>query len=214
MRVREAKVPPSRQMRPASTAKSTGRFRHDPANCIPLSTHPVVMRTVSHHEPPRAVPVSATLVLGLALLVAGLVSSCDQGLAPPKAPPTGRLQGTIAYVESTWPPRVAVRDLRFVALPFVPRDTSDLFRDLDQLVISEPLRYGVAQDTFVIPNVPAGTYVYSGVAQQFSADVLDWRPVGLVEQDGGIVQVRAGMTTTVRVMVDFTQPPPFPPSQP
>lgn len=154
------------------------------------------------------------MMVFLAMVGAGLLASCDQGLAPPDEAPAGRLEGTITYVESSWPPRAEVRDLRFVALPFIPQDTSDLFRDLDQLVISDPLRYGVAQDTFVIADVPAGTYVYNGVAQQFSPDVLDWRPVGLVDENGGLLQVRTGMTTTVHVTVDFTQPPPFPPSQP
>lgn len=126
----------------------------------------------------------------------------------------GRLTGTITYVEASWPPRDSVRDLRFVALPFVPQDTSDLFRDLDDLVIGESLEYGVARDSFAIDAVPAGTYVYAGVAQQYSPDVLDWRPVGLVEDDGGILQVRDGLTTTVHLSVDFTNPPPFPPPQP
>jgi hypothetical protein len=149
-------------------------------------------------------------VLGLLLLG----TACDHGLAPPDEPPTGRLQGTISYDVSSWPPQDEVRDLRFVALPFVPRDTSDLFRDLDRLVISSSLAYGVSRDTFIIDGVPAGTYVYSGVAQQFSPDVLDWRPVGLVDANGGFLQIRDGGTTTVEVMVDFANLPPFPPPQP
>ncbi|NBC18034.1 MAG: hypothetical protein GVY18_12055 [Bacteroidetes bacterium] len=164
--------------------------------------------------PPTASYLAHALHWGLGLCLVLLTAACEQGLAPPDAPPTGRLVGTITYDVASWPPRDSVRDLRFVALPFVPRDTSDLFRDLDQLVISEPLAYGVPRDTFTIDGVPAGTYVYGGVAQQYSPDVLDWRPVGLVEQNGGIILVRDGLTTIVRVSVDFANPPPFPPQQP
>lgn len=142
-----------------------------------------------------------------------MVSGCDGGLVPPDSPPVGIIRGEVHYL-GTWPPADSFNDLRFVALPFIPRDTADLFRDLTRLVFSESLPLNRDLDTFVVVDVPAGTYVYSGVAQQFSDDVLDWRPLGLVEDEGGIFVVRSGETTAVSVRVDFADMPPFPPPQP
>lgn len=147
-------------------------------------------------------------------LFALLLAGCDHGLEPPDAPGTGTIRGTIFYTDNgaTWPSADSLRDLRFVALPFVPRDTLDLFRDLSQLVFSPTrLRTRVMQDTFSVLNVEAQTYVYSGVAQQFGTGLLDWRPVGLYEENGGIFQVRPGEVTELTITVDFRNLPPFPP---
>jgi len=123
----------------------------------------------------------------------------------------GSIEGVVTYDPASWPPSEEVFDLRFVALPFVPRDSTDLLSDLNALVISRGLQYNVASDTFRIDNVNVGTYVYNGVAQQFGSGLLDWRPVGLYEANGGIFQVRPGETTHVEVFVDFNNLPPFPP---
>lgn len=142
------------------------------------------------------------LLLALLLIYTG----CDHGLEPPDAPPFGSIQGTVTYT-GTWPPGDSLRDLRFFALPFVPQDTLDLFRDLNQLVFSERLRYNVSDDSFSIDSVQAQIYVYSGVAQQFSRNLLDWRPVGLAT----LFQVRPGEVTELSITVDFNHIPPFPP---
>lgn len=140
-----------------------------------------------------------------------LLAGCDQGLAPPEEPPMGAIQGYVTYSDRpTWPPRDSLRDLRFVALPFVPRDTVDLLQ-LNRLVFSERLAYRVARDTFHIDDVPAQAYVYNAVAQQFTRDILDWRPVGLYEENGGLLVVRPDETTFVEISVDFRNLPPFPP---
>jgi len=144
-------------------------------------------------------------LLILALL---LLTGCDHGLSPPDAPPYGTIRGSITYADrAAWPPRDSLNDLRFFALPFVPRDTLDLFRDLNQLVFSDRLRYYTAADSFVIDSVQAQLYVYGGVAQQFSRNLLDWRPVGLAH----LFQVRPGEVTELTITVDFNNLPPFPP---
>ncbi len=143
----------------------------------------------------------------LALLL--IYTRCDHGLEPPEAPPFGSIRGTVTYV-GVWPSLDSLRDLRFVALPFVPRDTLDLFRDLSQLVFSERLVYYVEADTFdtfFVDSVQAQLYVYSGVAQKFSSRLFDWRPVGLAE----LFQVRPGEVTELSIRVDFDNIPPFPP---
>ena len=145
----------------------------------------------------------------LALLL--IYTRCDHGLEPPDAPPFGSIRGTVTYV-GPWPSGDSLRDLRFVALPFVPRDTLDLFRDLSQLVFSERLAYDVQPDsfdTFFIDSVQAQIYVYSGVAQKFSGRLFDWRPVGLAD----LFQVLPGEVTELSIRVDFDNIPPFPPGK-
>jgi hypothetical protein len=150
--------------------------------------------------------------LACLLLALPLAVGCDHGLAPPPVPPAGAIRGIVVYVghPDAWPPRDEVRDLRFVAMRFVPRDTAD-FLQLNRMVISETLRYRVPSDTFFIDDVAAGIFPFSGVAQHFSDDLLAWRPVGLYEGDGGLFEVRPGEVTEVSVTVDFKNPPRFPP---
>jgi hypothetical protein len=137
---------------------------------------------------------------------------CDHGLEPPGDIPAGAIAGSITYI-GTWPPREQVRDLRFVAMRFVPQDTLD-FLQLNRMAISNGLRYGVQSDTFTIRNVEPGAFLYSGVAQQVTSDLLSWRPVGLLDGDGGLYTVESGETTTVSLTVDFANPPLFPPQIP
>ncbi len=113
------------------------------------------------------------------------------------------------YTDS-WPSEAELEDLRFIAMRFVPQDTTDFFR-LNEMAISQGLPTGVDRHEFRLENVQAGTYFYSGVAQKYGPELLDWRPVGLVESDGGVFTVPRGGTVTVSVVVDFDNPPLFPP---
>ncbi len=149
------------------------------------------------------------LLVLLALLL--LYTGCDHGLEPPDAVPLGAIQGSITYTHGreNWPSGDSLRDLRFFALPFVPQDTLDLFRDLNVLVFSDRLAYRVESQQVFIDSVEAKTYVYSGVAQQFSRNIFDWRPVGLAP----VFEVRPGEVTEIEIEVDFLNLPPFPPRQ-
>lgn len=144
----------------------------------------------------------------LLLLLWLLTAGCDHGLEPPEAAPFGAIRGTITYVQppNAWPSD-SLFDLRFFALPFIPQDTLDLFRDLNQLVFSDRLAFRVTEDGFFIDSVQAQIYLYSGVARQFTRNLLDWHPVGLAP----IYQVRPGEVTEVTITVDFENLPPFPP---
>ena len=142
----------------------------------------------------------------LPALVALLLAACDHGLAPPDVPPSGAIRATITY-RGAWPPADSLFDLRFVAMPFVPRDTADIL-DLARIVFSpQPLPYHVSADTVVLVGVPAKTFVYSGVAQRYTSSFVAWRPVGLVEADGRIPaaqNVSAGTYSDVlTVTVEF-----------
>ena len=146
------------------------------------------------------------------VLATGL-AACDLGLEPPAAPSTGAIRGVIVYRHiEAWPPEDSLRDLRFFALPFVPRDSIDFFRDLNLLVFSDRLRAGVERDSFVVDGVEARVYVYSGVAHQFTASLLDWRPLGIYDVEGGVFEVRSNDTTELFITVDLQEPPPFPPA--
>ena len=144
----------------------------------------------------------------LALLLT--YTGCDHGLEPPDVLPPGAIQGSITYTQGrdNWPSGNSLRDLRFFALPFVPQDTLDLFRDLNVLVFSDRLAYQVDSQRVFVDSVASKTYVYSGVAQQFSRNIFDWRPVGLAP----VFEVRPGEVTEVEIEVDFDNLPPFPPS--
>ena len=141
------------------------------------------------------------------LLLALLIAACDGGLAPPEAGGTGIIKGIVRYT-GRWPSQDSLINLRFVAMRFIPRDTTD-FLQLNNLVFTpERLADHVAADTFVVPDAPVGNYLYSGVAQHYSRALFAWRPLGLVS---GPFTVRSGETTRVTVDVDFSNLPPFPP---
>lgn len=145
---------------------------------------------------------------GLLLVLVAL--SCDGGLAPPAAPQPGVIRGVVVY-EGPWPSADSLFDLRFVAMRFVPRDTTD-FLNLNQIVFNEPrLAFNVSRDTFLISSVAPGLFPYSGVAQKFGPVLTQWRPVGLYEAEGGVFRVRPGDTVAVEIRVDFRNLPPFPP---
>ena len=149
------------------------------------------------------------LLLALSLCLGVLVSACDSGLQPPEDEGTGVITGTITYT-GDWPDASQLQDLRFIAMRFVPRDTTDFFR-LNEMVISDGLPRNVQTHSFRIEDAPVGTYFYSGVAQKYSEDLLAGRPVGLVDGNGGLFTVTRGSTVTVHVDVDFDHPPDFPP---
>jgi len=152
---------------------------------------------------------SAALILAASIL--GGVAACDDGLVVPDAELSGAIAGEITYLNvEAWPPDSSIFDLRFVALRFIPVDTAD-FLQLNRMEISNGLRRRVASDTFFIGGVDPGTFPYSGVAYQFSDDIFDWRPIGVVTENNGIFSVANGETTHVHVVVDFKNPPIFPP---
>lgn len=147
----------------------------------------------------------AGVAIGLALLVAGV--GCHAGLEPPSEPGFGRISVQISYT-GAWPNPSELQDLRFVALRFIPRDTTDLLQ-LNRMVISRGLQRNVTEESVLLDLVPEGEYVYAGVAQQFSTDIFDWRPVGLVD---GAFRVEPDLVTHVSAVVDFGNLPPFPPT--
>ncbi len=145
--------------------------------------------------------------LPLCLLLSLALAACDGGLQPPEAGGTGAIKGTVHYT-GRWPAADSIKDLRFVAMRFLPKDTTD-FLQLNNLVFTpDRLPDHVTETTFVVPDVPTGNYLYSGVALHYSTRLFAWKPLGVV---GAPFTVRSGDTVRVTVNVDFAHPPPFPP---
>lgn len=147
--------------------------------------------------------------LALPLLLAPLLWSCDGGLEPPPLPETGAIAVDITYT-GRWPSADSLVDWRFVAMRFIPRDTSD-FLQLNRMVVSSGLNRPTNAQSLVLTNVEVGLFFYNGVAQRFDDNLLSWRPVGLYEPNNGIFEVMPGETTFVSVDVDFSTLPVFPP---
>lgn len=139
-------------------------------------------------------------------------AACDGGLAPPADDTTpGTIVGTVTYT-GAWPSADSLFDLRFVAMRFVPRDSSDFFQ-LARLVFSDArLDYFVAADSFVVSSAPPGDYLYAGVAQRYTSDITAWRPVAIYTDGGGRIRVPPGDTVRVALTVDFSVRPPWPPA--
>lgn len=122
--------------------------------------------------------------------------------------PTGVITGIVTY-SGEWPPADSLKRLVFVPLKNKPRTAQDIFADIDNLVFSEQLDYFEETDTFTVKDVPNGRYIYNAVAQQYGDRLFqDWRPVGLYEENGGVIIVD-GDTTSITVHVDFDNLPPF-----
>lgn len=137
-----------------------------------------------------------------------LLAGCEGGLEPPveETNPTGVITGVVTY-SGEWPPADSLKDLRFVPLKSVPQTTQDIFADFNNLVFSERLDFNVEQDTFSISQVPNGVYVYNSVAQNYGT-ITEWRPVGLYEENDGII-IMDGDTISITIHVDFDNLPPF-----
>lgn len=160
------------------------------------------------------------------VLAAALASGCDGGLEPPAVPPepvpTGSMSGTVRFTH--WDSAGTVLDLRLVAFRFFP--PGDIVQEVLQgrAVVYPPLGWpplatpGIDSLAYTF-FLPAGTYAYVAVAQQYGPDVMnDWRAVGQYDLDSNLtvpsaVTIRPDSATQgVDISVDFTDlpPPPFP----
>ncbi len=146
----------------------------------------------------------------LILLGAFGLAACDHGLGPPEEPGVGAIRAVIRY-RGVWPPPDSLFDLRLVALRFVPKDTADLLQLTGLEFSPQRLPLYVESDTAFIPDVRAGIFLYTGVAQRYTSSPLSWRPVGLYTGNEGIFAVRSGDTTDISIDVDFQSLPLFPP---
>lgn len=155
------------------------------------------------------------------LLTALLLIRCDGGLAPngPEEGP-GYVRGLITY--RNWPPSDSLRDLRIVLFKTFPPDNI-----VSSVLSGNAVVYPPLGDTSLVPfyvdslrfgfSLPAGTYPYVIVAQQYGPAVTrQWRPVGQYDLDSDLaipspVTIVGGDTLSgVDIAVDFDNPPPMP----
>lgn len=149
--------------------------------------------------------------------------ACDGGLEPPATAvqvPMGTMTGLVTY--RNWPPIDSLHDLRLVAFRnFPPRDI------LTEVLQGRAAVYPPIGDSPLVPFfvdslrfifvLPAGTYEYVAIAQQYGPSIsTDWRAVGQYDLDTNLtipssVEVIANDTTGgVDIDVDFNNPPPPP----
>ncbi len=149
---------------------------------------------------------------GVRLIIFAMVAvsfvACDSEIQPPTDVAEGAIRGIITY-QSAWPPPEEIRDLRFVAMRFVPSDTAD-FLQLNRLEFSDRLEYYVTNETVLLSEVPAGTYPFAVVARQRTSDALSWQALGIYEENEGVFIVARDETVDVAISVDFENLPAFP----
>jgi hypothetical protein len=162
-------------------------------------------------------------IVSTVILFLALIPGCDQsGLNPDEYQEPG-FSGTITFT-GTIPPSDSLRDLRIVAVPYYPVDTT--FAELfDKIVnkgiipFSESLSGTAAANSTVVyvMNVKPQEYRYVAVVQMYGINFLnDWRVVSVFgytpsDPNPKTVTVSDGIQTRgVNFVVDFyslpTQP--------
>ncbi len=117
-------------------------------------------------------------------ITALLFLGCGEGLNPDTVVDPG-FGGTITFVSHP-PPQDSIKDIRVVAVPYFPVDTtfSDILFKVTQGIISySPSQIAIADSgktmqyqLFVKPQ----TYFYIAIVQQFGADIYtQWRVVSI-----------------------------------
>lgn len=171
---------------------------------------------------------AATLVILLLLFSAG----CDTGLQPPPLEPTG-FSGVIRF--RNWPSADSVQELRLIAFPSYPSDSSSILLDIlngsaivypqigqpnllrdttQQVLFAQSIHYAfTANGTTLKP----GVYNYLALAWRYGPNVFsDWRPAGVYSTgpgpfDPAPVRVYSNRNTPgIDINVDYANLPPKP----
>jgi hypothetical protein len=152
-----------------------------------------------------------------------MVTACDHGLVPPPEEPElmkPGFGGAIWY-SGKWPPSDSLKDLRIVAFrDFPPKDiVSEVLSGNAEVyppLGSSSLPFGVDSTNYSF-FVPAGTYEYIAVAQQYGPNVFaDWKAVGVYTMDpysatpATVVVPSGPFVWGIDLIVDFDHPPPQP----
>ncbi len=156
-------------------------------------------------------------ILPLLLLVA-----CDPGLTLPEEAKPG-IAGTILF-QGPWPPADSLHDLRIIASPIYPIDTTKtnlMFLVLQGVIQVYPalgesgLPYNVNTIEYEFP-LPRGEYKYIAVFQQYATSLVAWRPVGVYTGgragfDPVAININSSeMIRGISINVDFRNLPPLP----
>lgn len=144
----------------------------------------------------------------LLILLPLLILSCNKGLEPEEVEPEGTLIVNILYA-SDWPPQEEFFDFRFVAFKFQPETEADFLR-INEMLISNPLDYGVESQTLTLENVQNQKFYMGAIAWQYGSNIFaDWRAAGLYTTGNGQFTIE-GNTVEITITVDFNDLPDFP----
>lgn len=163
--------------------------------------------------------------LPLLLIVSLLAAGCDEeGLNPDEFQEPG-FSGTITFV-GTIPPRDSIDDLRVVAVPYYPVDTT--VAELITKILNQTIPYSGSLSDQVAANttiryemfVKPDTFKYVAVAQLFNSanPFQDWRVVSIygnsATNPSPVVVIDGEMKKNINFTVDFYKLPPQPFKQP
>jgi hypothetical protein len=144
----------------------------------------------------------------LLVLFAFIVASCNKGLEPEEVLPEGTLIVNILY-NSDWPESADIVDFRFVGFKFQPQSEADFVR-INEMLISDPLTYGVTNQTLIFEDIPNQRYYMGAIAWQYGPNVFaDWRAAAIYTGGNGQFTIE-GNTVEITLTVDFNNLPDFP----
>ena len=158
---------------------------------------------------------SALIVIALLLHI-----GCDEGLKPATSTATGSFAGVVSF--TNWQAADTIYDIRVVAFRnFPPADVVNEVLSGNAAVyppLGGPALVSSPVDSLAYSVVvPATTYRYIVVAQQYGPDIMaHWKPVGQYDLDSNLaipssIVVGPNATTFgVDINVDFAHPPPSP----
>lgn len=144
----------------------------------------------------------------LLVLFAFIIASCNKGLEPEEVLPEGTLIVNILY-NSDWPEPEDIVDFRFVGFKFEPQSEADFVR-INEMLISDPLAYGVTNQTLMFEDIPNQRYYMGAIAWQYGPNVFaDWRAAAMYTAGNGQFTIE-GNTVEITITVDFNNLPDFP----
>jgi hypothetical protein len=158
------------------------------------------------------------LTIIIIVTAVALLPGCNEGLNPNDVTEEG-FGGTITFA-SALPPPDSLRDLRVVAVPYYPVDTtfsSVLYKVTKGIIAHSPSRIEAGDAGTSISYalyVPPKVYYYIAVVQQYGSDVFTQWHVVAVYGTGGtpkpVVVMKNSFVTGIDLTVDFYHLPPQP----
>ncbi len=159
------------------------------------------------------------IILIIFFLLIPILESCDGGLAPPPESDKAFLNGTIRFVngKDNWPVKdsvIAIRAAAFKKMPDQDIILSILNGDAYFTGESLPLFVDSVNFNFEIKDAPI-ELVYIVAVQQYSADILSQRVIGVYTLSGNknqasSIMIENGKEYNITIDVDFNDLPPMP----
>ncbi len=158
---------------------------------------------------------SKILIFVLTLFI---ISSCDEGLAPPPPVKKASISGTITYIsgKDKWPPKDSVLDIRVVAFKNEPpKDILGEVTSGNAFFTGSLPSFTDTSSYFLEFIEPPLTIKYLVAAQQYGS-IFDWRVIGVWTLNGdntkpSSINIEPGKNyKNINIKVDFEHLPPQP----